>query len=349
MSELVHIVSMGARTPVGLTAESSAAAVRAGISRVQEHPFIISTLGEPRRSACDAHLESTSLGWQRLVPLGASACREAIGKLTLTGSDLRGLRVLLAVPEVRPGFSDTELGKLLTELAESISPVATGPRIEIAGRGHAGALRGLQSAEQLLSTGQCELCVVGGVDSYFDSDALDWLEGERRLSGEGIRGGFAPGEGAAFLVLARPAVMHAMRLSALATLRGVGISTETRLLAADVDVLGQGLGEAIALATVSLRSPQEAIDAIYCDINGERYRSDEWAFAVLRSQHMLRASGYEAPADCWGDVGAASGALCCVLAVRSWARRYAPGPRALVWASSDGGLRGAAVLEQPGD
>jgi 3-oxoacyl-[acyl-carrier-protein] synthase-1 len=347
MSERVHIVSVGARTPVGLTAESSAAAVRAGISRVQEHPFIISTRGEPRCSATDAYLESTSLGWRRLVPLAISACREAIGKLTLTGSDLRGLRVLLAIPEIRPGFSDPESGKLLAELAESISPVALGPRIEIAGRGHAGTLRGLQRAEQLLSTGQCELCVVGGVDSYFDSDTLDWLEGERRLSGEGIRAGFAPGEGAAFLVLAGTAVTRALRLSALATLRGVGTSTETRLLGGDVEVLGQGLAEAIALATAGLRPPQEAIDAIYCDINGERYRSDEWAFAELRTQDMLRASGYEAPADCWGDVGAASGALCCVLAVRSWARGYAPGPRALVWASSDGGLRGAAVLEQP--
>jgi 3-oxoacyl-[acyl-carrier-protein] synthase-1 len=33
--------------------------------------------------------------------------------------------------------------------------------------------------------------------------------------------------------------------------------------------------------------------------------------------------------------------------VQSWARGYALGPRALVWAGSEGGLRGAVVLEEP--
>jgi 3-oxoacyl-[acyl-carrier-protein] synthase-1 len=346
MIDPVYIVAVGARTPVGLTAESSAAAVRAGISLVREHPFIISTRGERRRSASDAQLESTLLGWRRLATLGASALREAIGKLHLAQPDLRGLRLLLAVPEMRPGFGDAEVRKVLAALSEAISRVASDARIEITGRGHAGALRGMQIAEQLLSSGQCDLCVVGGVDSYFDPDTLDWLEAERRLSGEGIRAGFVPGEGAGFTVLARASVTRAMRLSALATLQGVGTSTEARLLNGDVEVLGHGLAEAITFATAGLREPQEAIDTIYCDINGERYRSDEWAFAVLRTQIRLKDSGYEAPADCWGDVGAASGALCCVLAVQSWVRGYARGPRALVWASSDEGLRGAAVLEQ---
>ncbi|MFO0648420.1 MAG: hypothetical protein U0326_19425 [Polyangiales bacterium] len=38
MTDAVHIVATGARTPVGLTAESAAAAVRARVSRLGEYP-----------------------------------------------------------------------------------------------------------------------------------------------------------------------------------------------------------------------------------------------------------------------------------------------------------------------
>jgi 3-oxoacyl-[acyl-carrier-protein] synthase-1 len=99
---------------------------------------------------------------------------------------------------------------------------------------------------------------------------------------------------------------------------------------------------------VSLRLPAEAVDDVYGDINGERYRTDEWGFAVLRTNHALRSVQSEVPTQCWGDVGAASGALGCMLAVRAWARGYAKGTRALVWAGSDGGLRSAVVLEEAG-
>ena len=86
---------------------------------------------------------------------------------------------------------------------------------------------------------------------------------------------------------------------------------------------------------------------MYGDLNGERYRTTEWGFAVLREQRAMRVgTSCEMPSDCWGDVGAASAALGVMLAVQAWAREYAKGPRALVWASSEGGLRGAGVVTQ---
>ena len=93
-------------------------------------------------------------------------------------------------------------------------------------------------------------------------------------------------------------------------------------------------------------TPAALIDAVYCDINGERHRVDEWAFTALRVGTVLRdASAYESPAGSCGDVGAASAVLASVLAVQAWQRGYAAGPRALVWTSSWRGLRGAMVLE----
>jgi 3-oxoacyl-[acyl-carrier-protein] synthase-1 len=53
------------------------------------------------------------------------------------------------------------------------------------------------------------------------------------------------------------------------------------------------------------------------------------------------------PADCWGDIGAASGPLFANLAVAAGLRGYAKGPRTLIWASSERGDRAAAVVLTP--
>jgi len=138
------------------------------------------------------------------------------------------------------------------------------------------------------------------------------------------------------------------RTPSLASVRGAASAQEARVLKGDAEVLGHGLTEAVlgAAQSAALRLPDEAIDDVYCDINGERYRTDEWAFTMLRASHVVRDATYSIATSSWGDVGAASGALGCILAARAWARDYAKGPRALVWGSSEGGLRAAVVLEQ---
>ena len=78
------------------------------------------------------------------------------------------------------------------------------------------------------------------------------------------------------------------------------------------------------------------IDNAICDLNGEPYRSEEFTFTVLRTQTAFAdATRFVTPADCWGDIGAASGPLFANLAIAAAQRGYAKGPRALLWASSD--------------
>ena len=82
-----------------------------------------------------------------------------------------------------------------------------------------------------------------------------------------------------------------------------------------------------------------------CDQNGEAYRADELGFMLVRLSERFRGgSDFLAPADCWGDVGAASVPLFVILAAAAAERGYARGPHYLVWASSEGGERGAALL-----
>ncbi|WPB72814.1 hypothetical protein KYC5002_27575 [Archangium violaceum] len=345
MSYSVNIVAVAARTPVGLTAESSAAAVRAGISRLGVHPFMVDGQGKPLTCARDGLLDDGLLGRARLTALATATLGELSQKLSALGSLRRPVPVLVALPETRPGFSDDDTRTILRELAANSLPGGGHLRFEPGGRGHAGALSAIEVAARWLDQGTEEFCIVLGVDGYLEAETLDWLASNLQLAGEGARAGFFPGEAAGALVLAHESTRRRHRLPALARVRGSCSAVETRLIKGDDEGLGQGLSQAITGAVTGLKLPDEALDAVYCDINGERYRTEEWGFAVLRTQRALRDFAYVAPVDCWGDVGAASGALSCVLATQAWARRYAKGPRALVWGSSESGLRAAAVLE----
>jgi 3-oxoacyl-[acyl-carrier-protein] synthase-1 len=303
---------------------------------------MVDARGELVRMAVDPRLDPELLGSRRLAALAKSSIDEVVTKVG--GADVvRAGDVLVAVPETRPGFGEADARDVVDELGADAT--LKGARVAVAGRGHAGALAALSAGVARLAAGRAEVCTVVGVDSYAHADTIEWLDANRQLVGEGVRGGFAPGEAAGAVVLATAGVRRTLRLPSLGIVRGAHAAVETKLIKTDADVLGEGLFAAISGALSELTIPSEAIDATYCDINGERYRADEWTFAALRLGDALRTTQFDAPSDCWGDVGAASGVLGCILAVWSWARKYAKGPRALVWGSSEAGLRGAAVLE----
>jgi 3-oxoacyl-[acyl-carrier-protein] synthase-1 len=69
-------------------------------------------------------------------------------------------------------------------------------------------------------------------------------------------------------------------------------------------------------------------------------------FAIVRvSPLFVSAVNYTTPADCLGDVGAASGLLYVALAVVSGLRGLAKGRFTLVWAGSENGYRAAVLLQ----
>ena len=108
--------------------------------------------------------------------------------------------------------------------------------------------------------------------------------------------------------------------------------------------VGEGLTAAFRDALAALPAGVQITD-VYCDMNGEPYRADEVGFAVLRTgESFVSASDFVAPADCWGDVSAASAPLSIMLSAIAGRKGYSNGALAFAWASSDGGDRGAAVL-----
>jgi 3-oxoacyl-[acyl-carrier-protein] synthase-1 len=339
----VHVVAVAARTAIGRSAESTAAAVRAAVSRVREHPFMVDAAGDPLRCGWDAGVDPTRFGADRTVALARHALAEVGAKLG--ARRLQGpLRVLLALPEPRPGFGEKDAARALHEV-EAAPPGALAFRVEAAAPGHAGAVRGLEAAAREIGAGAEDLCVVLGADSYLEADTLDWLEANQRLARESSRSGFPPGEGAAALALASERARSGLGLPSLARVRAVACAAERRDPRNDEGLLGEGLTEAIRQAAAAL-SAGETFSDVYLDVNGERSRTDDWSFALLRTAEAFRdGSDYRMPVSQCGEVGAASAPLACVLAVEAWRRGYASGPLALACASSWSGLRGAAVLE----
>jgi 3-oxoacyl-[acyl-carrier-protein] synthase-1 len=289
------------------------------------------------------------MGPQRLIELVTAALSEAALAASVRAMLPDDLRLFLALPNPRPGFDLSDASSVARGVETAKFPKRTALVVTPVVGGHAGAIKALELAIKCIIEGTADLCLIGGVDSHLDAIAIASLESDRRLSRAGVRGGFVPGEAAAVVVVASQAGYTRLGLRPLAHIRGVATGLEPRLIDSDEGLLGEGLTDVIKRASQNLRLPEERVENIYCDINGERHRTDEWAFTVMRAWNLFRdGTCYTTNVGSWGDIGAASAAVSCVLAVEGWRRRYAEGRRSLVWASSVEGLRGAVILEQAG-
>jgi 3-oxoacyl-[acyl-carrier-protein] synthase-1 len=342
----LEVLAVAARTPLGLNAESSAAAVRASLTGFAEFPFIMAN-GDPVITCADTQIETKLEGRERIVLMIESVLQEVSRKLA-GGTPYAGrCYLLLALPEARPGFSDGDAEWVAAKVSERMRDFDWRTRVGIVGRGHAGAIAAIQRVTEEATKGTEGLFLIIGADTYHHTDTFIWLEQHRRFAQPTIRAGFIPGEGAGCLALGSSGLRKELGLQPLALLTGVALGKETLLRDSETGSFGVGMSQAVTGATQSLALPHEAVDTLYSDINGERYRSEEWGFVAMKTYALWRTLDYDAPATSWGDVGAAFGTLAGVLSVQSFRRGYARGPRAVVMAGSDSGLRGAMLLQAP--
>ncbi|NTX52717.1 hypothetical protein FJV41_21620 [Myxococcus llanfairpwllgwyngyllgogerychwyrndrobwllllantysiliogogogochensis] len=350
MSAALQIVAAGARTPVGTTAETTAAAIRAGISRVRR--VQVSELGSGTDSflAQDGLLDRREWGAaERMAALGVAALAEVLEKLAPAAAQWNvEVPVLVGFPEERPGWAPPDLQRVVAMLS-AVDAGRLRLRVEPRLTGHAAALESLHQAVTWGGhAGRCPLILVGGIDSYQDLETLDWLRENNQWLEEGSRTGFAPGESAAFIALMPESNARKLGLAPAASVRATATARETQLINTPALNLADGLTSVVRQALNPLDKPRDVVENIYCDINGERYRTEEWGFVALRLGASFRdASAYHTPVRSCGEVGAATGALNLLMCAQAWRREYSRGPRTLVWGSSDAGLRAAALLEAP--
>lgn len=343
----VALVGCGARTPLGTGVLASAAGVRAGLSAVRVHPAPIDAAGEQMAYAADARLDRWLPIGERLARLAASALREALAPVADAVRPWdSAIPAFVGLPALKPGLPDGVAASVATAIDAARVPGVRVAPVAVLPYGHAAGLMALEQAWHAVASGASELCLAGGIDSYLAPATLEWLDAEGQLQSARRRSGFPPGEGAGFCLLADAAFARRHGLAAAAHVVGAATTMEPCPMKTETVCVGLGLTGAIVGATRALKLPAQRVGRIYCDLNGERYRNEEFTYAVLRTQRtFVDANDYVHPADAWGDVGAATGPLLAGLAVASALRGYANGPRALLWAGSEDGRRSAALLE----
>ena len=211
--------------------------------------------------------------------------------------------------------------------------------------GTAGFLHALRLGIDLLKQGQCGYCVVGGVDSWLDLETLKWLDEARRLKSKGTVDAFVPGEAAAFVVLELRSTAEKRKKEPYAECGAVGLAEEKNTIWADTPCTAEGLSQCVRAVLAALDKAGKTPDIALCDLNGESYRSTEWAYATTKAfRDGKKAPSLVHPADCMGDVGAAIGGVLVGLAAFAMKKQLAPWTTALVWASSDDGARAAGSV-----
>lgn len=352
MAEAVFIVGLGSTTSIGRDAWSSAAAVRAGVNLFGEHPFMIDTAGAPMHIARADWLGIDLAGADRFEALLLPAIEQAIEPLgalaaaaAMQGVPTPGVALSLGLPGARPGVPSDLQSDLLQRIAARHGALFSAAATFAAG--HAAGLLAVEAAVHRLQQGGAGACVVAGVDSYIDPDALEWLESCDQLHGAGPLNnawGFIPGEAAGALLLMRSDTLQQFGLVPLAQVLGIGAAMEGKCIKTRTVCIGEGLTQAFRNALARLPVDAQVSD-VYCDMNGEPYRADEYGFACLRTKAGFASpSEFVAPADCWGDVGAASGPLCLMLSAVAGVKGYARGNLSLAWASAEDGERAAVLM-----
>lgn len=349
MADAVYVVGLGASTPVGRDALSSAAAVRAGINGFAEHPYMIDSAGEPMRVAIAPWLGSDSYGRDRLEALLFPSIDQALEPLVAAGDSTIRVALALGLPSARPGLP----AGLGVAMRSSIAR-RYGDRFGVQAvleSGHAAAILGLDASLRKMAEGAFDACVLAGVESYLSPDTLEWLEESEQLHGAGPLNnawGFIPGEAAGAACLVTERALRRLHLEPLGQVRGVGCGFEQNRIKTKAVCIGEGLTAAFRDGLSGLPLDAKVTD-VYCDMNGEAYRGDEFGFAALRTKESFESpSDFVAPADCWGDVSAASIPLGLVLSAVASAKAYAKGAYAFICASSESGERGAALIAYPG-
>ncbi len=344
----VLVVGIGAQTPVGRSAAASAAAIRARIPMLALHPYIVDRFGNRVTVARAPWLPAEVSLLDRLIALAREAAEEAYLPATAVpaGAKVR-LALLIGLPAERPGLpadlAEAALAAVASLIPKEIRVVERRPLL----LGHVAGLAAIEEGCRWIREGRADLCLAGGIESYIDRATLEWIDWTGQLHAPGNSWGFVPGEAAGFCLLASERLAAEASLKVLGSVLGAATTLEPKLRRDRAVCSGDGLTESWRCTLAGL--PAEAkVDQMICDMNGQSHRADEFAFAIMRLSRRFQDPGrFRTPADCWGDVGAASGPLFLALAVMAGKKRWAAGPHTLLWCNAMVAERSSALVHVP--
>lgn len=349
----IVITAIGAITPVGANAEQSCAAIAAGMTRINEHAYYQCTPEDPEWDeplplfAADVPvLDPFMDGAERLLELALPALTEVVSAAKFKRRDLEQCGLMLSLPQSDKAVDAMNLpANFIPELCKRTG-LSTFNLWKTTQGGHTGVFTLLQSAMQKIQSGYIECCIVGGVESYLLEERLNELDAAWRIRSDRTVDGFIPGEAAVMLLLETAEHATARGMPILAQLGMLAEGFEPETIESDKQSTGEGLTQAME-TVIQATDAASGFTSVYCSLNGESYYAFEWGVILARLHESLEKMQHLVhPADCVGDVGAATGALLLACAIADFKKSKELGRPSLLWTSSDNGHRMALTLQK---
>jgi 3-oxoacyl-[acyl-carrier-protein] synthase-1 len=374
VAPLLAITGFGMATSLG-DGETACAAARAGMSRAAPLKFAVADPVAKEPAPVLGHtVGSLTGGFAELglaVRLASLALGDLLVRTPLEAADLASTAVLInlgsgfyfqAVDQARAaqakaaGTPPPAKGTTLTDGFAATLPLYSNGLVDkvfralglpapaqrqVAFGDQAGIAGVIAAAQALLAGNRVSACLVGGVDSLVEPR---WLRAcnELHLLKTALRPiGLMPGEAGAFLLLEKVR----SRRPPLALIAACESGREAGHRFSDPRPVGRALAEVVRRAVAGNSSAREA--AIICDLNGDAARASDFGNALVQLQPDLQPRATVVPAVSFGDTRAASGFLGTGLALRAFARGYAPGKSFVISSAGDDGSRSALLVTAP--
>lgn len=245
---------------------------------------------------------------------------------------------------------DLALAQKLVLQAADLSEWGNPPEVSyVFVSGTTGTAEAVDLASKDLQSGSTEMAVVLAVDSWIDVTLANWLKETGRLKTPDLPVGLQLGEACVVLLLEQGRRTQHRGATILGNLMQVVFSQDERFLLSGQVPIGRSLARVLNSA-YNNANWSDGSPWIICDHNGETYRATEWAntlYHLSKLSDVYKNNNIWFPALAFGDTGSASGAVALCMALRAFARGYAPHPIAVIANSSDGPLRSAMVVRQP--
>jgi 3-oxoacyl-[acyl-carrier-protein] synthase I len=336
----IAILSTGLLTSVGATAPASCAAFRAKITNPTETRFI-----DSRGEWIMAHHVTLEAPWRGLAKLAKMAARVIAEALEgMPKWEWNQIPVILCVAESeRPGRMSGLDDQLFHQVQAQLD-VKFAAQSTLVSQGRVSVAVALARARTLITEAGISRVLVAATDSLLSWPTLRHYEQSDRLLTPGNSNGFMPGEAAGALLVGRPTGDVGELVCS-----GIGFGHEEANVESEDPLRGDGLSQAIKAALADAGRELHDMDFRITDISGEQYYFKEAALALSRTLRV-RKQVFDIwhPAECTGEVGAASGATIISAAQAACHKQYSKGQNILAHIANDTGQRAALALQHRG-